>query len=341
MGSLPSRSRLPEPSSNTAPSRTSCSKRSSNTSGAHPLKHSFNTSQSQSRTLNRLSHATPSQPYHSEQPSDTSAPESRPPEHSSGEPPSRPCPPGCSSNTPAPQAPPPKNSSNTEFQPSNKKTANYSFDSIARRHAQLDEDEETLRMDVARSEFNDRNIMFWIRIIRQDEDALTQRSITDCVCHHEPSCPNSRIFEPLQGYSQFKTSPISAFFETPNHARAVERFKRRQGSENGTDQPPGYQESKPRPNNPPRMSTASSSGFNLETNQFNQGCNDGNKAVTSMTAENELEEAYNAVERRAIRFEKSRKEMDQVHTEYDIFDRESEPWNVLVAVKAVIRLGYR
>lgn len=45
-----------------------------------------------------------------------------------------------------------------------------------------------------------------------------------------------------------------------------------------------------------------------------------------MTAENELEEAYNAVERRAIRFEKSRKEMDQVHTEYDIFDRESARW---------------
>ncbi|KAF5348468.1 hypothetical protein D9756_009674 [Leucocoprinus leucothites] len=353
MGSLLSRLPLPEPSSNTARSQTCPPKRSPNTT---PTKRSSNTSQpqsrpakqsnmsqTQSRAPNHLSSATSSQPCPPKQSSVTSAPQSRPPEHSPGNvPPAPPLqvrPPEHSSDISPSQASPHKNSPTTMSQPSNGKTVNYTLDSIARRNAQLDRDEEELHECVVVTEGNDQKIMNWIHALRQDENELTQRSITDCVCRHEPSCPNSRIFPCLKSYSRFNTSPVSALLETPNHARIEERFKRRKQSEDGTDRPPGYQESNPSKHNgppgtsTPGLSTTSSSGSNLQTSQFDlEGCSHGNTAVTGIMKGNELEEAYKAVERRADRLEKLRKETDQIYAEQRNCKKEGEDWMVQLRI---------
>ncbi|KAF5348580.1 hypothetical protein D9756_009673 [Leucocoprinus leucothites] len=374
MGSLPSQCRLPEHSSGTAPSKTCSPRRSSNTAPAQvrPAKHpSSTTSQSQSRSLNHSSNATPShsrspnhpsnmaqsQPRPPERSSDVSAPRCRPPEPSSGGATSQSHPPGPSSNTPPSQvrcrpehssntspsqASLHKNSANTKSQPSNGKTVDYTLDSIARRNAQLDRDEEELHKHVVVTEENDQTIMNWIHALRKDEDELTQRSITDCVCHHEPSCPNSRIFECLEGYSRFNPPPISVLSETTSlHVRAEERSKRQQQSKEGNDQPPGYQEANlltpSRYNRPPGTSPAvssktPSSDFDWKTSQSDQGCNERNKAIASITERNELEAAYNAVECRAAGLEKSWKEIDQVESEQNEIEKEGVDWLIKLRV---------
>lgn len=56
---------------------------------------------------------------------------------------------------------------------------------------QLQKKEKALRKRSALNLVTEDHFADWVDALHQDEVELAQRSITDCVCHHKPSCPST------------------------------------------------------------------------------------------------------------------------------------------------------
>ncbi|KAJ3561203.1 hypothetical protein NP233_g10335 [Leucocoprinus birnbaumii] len=124
----------------------------------------------------------------------------------------------------------------------------YTPKSVAHWHAHLDVTEEKLRQKTNVYATIDEERVRWYHTLRQEEDEIRELALADCVCHHEPNCPNSEVFPALEGYNKTRKANCSMLGrDLEFFLKADERLKARKQCGNVAfefeNDPPAYSES--------------------------------------------------------------------------------------------------